>query len=175
MTSAMGDAAESDGGSAKPLAASDGGSTKPLAESDGDSAKPLAESDGGSAKPLPRGEGLWGEFFAFCGQGELRFQRCEDCGTWRHMPRDGCRNCGSTQWTWQRSNGRGRIYTWTVTHRALHPGFADDVPYAAVIAELDGGVRITALADGIDAEDLRLGMPVQVVVRDDGTYRITPR
>ena len=151
------------------------GAARPASESSAGSDKPLAASDDGSGKPLPRGEGLWGEFFAFCGQGELRFQRCEDCGTWRHMPRDGCRNCGSTQWTWQRSSGRGRIYTWTVTHRALHPGFAEDVPYAAVIAELDEGVRISALADGIDVEELRLGMPVQVVVRDDGTYRITPR
>ena len=127
------------------------------------------------ARPTPRGEGLWGKFVAFCKQGELRFQRCADCGTWRHIPREGCRDCGSTQWTWERSSGLGHIYTWTVTHRALHPGFAQDVPYAAVIAELDEGVRITAMADGIDADDLRIGLPVHVVVNDDGTYRIVPR
>ena len=91
------------------------------------------------------------------------------------MPRDGCRSCGSTQWAWERSSGFGHVYTWTVTHRALHPGFAEDVPYAAVIAELDEGVRITAMADGIDADDLQLGLPVQVIVRDDGSYRIASR
>lgn len=127
------------------------------------------------ARPTPRGEGLWGEFVAFCKQGELRFQRCADCGTWRHIPREGCRDCGSTQWTWDRSSGLGRIYTWTVTYRALHPGFTEDVPYTAVIAELDEGVRITAMADGIDPAELQLGLPVQVIVRDDGTYRIVPR
>ena len=62
-----------------------------------------------------------------------------------------------------------------MTHRALHPGFAEDVPYAAVIADLDEGVRITALAEGIDIADLRLGLGAQVVLLDDGTYRIVPR
>ncbi|WP_419923097.1 Zn-ribbon domain-containing OB-fold protein [Candidatus Poriferisodalis sp.] len=128
-----------------------------------------------SSKPVPRGDGLYGEFLAFCTRGELRFQRCSQCGTWRHLPREACRACGSTQWSWECSSGRGTVYTWTVTHRALHPGFADDVPYAAVIAELDEGVRITAQADGIDLADLRLGLPVQVVLRHDGTCRIAPR
>ena len=91
------------------------------------------------------------------------------------MPRDGCRSCGSTQWTWERSSGLGHVYTWTVTHRALHPGFTEDVPYTAVIAELDEGVRITAMADGIDLADLQLGLPVRVIVRDDGSYRIASR
>ena len=35
-------------------------------------------------KPLPRGEDLNGEFYQFCKQHELRFQRCQDCGAWRH-------------------------------------------------------------------------------------------
>ncbi len=128
-----------------------------------------------AARPIPRGEGFWGEFFAFCKQGELRFQRCSQCGIWRHMPRDGCRSCGSTQWAWERASGLGHVYTWTVTHRTLHPGFAEDVPYAAVIAELDEGVRIAALTDGIDVDDLRLGLPVRVIVHDEGTYRIAAR
>ena len=138
-------------------------------------ARPAAESNGGSSKPLPRGEGLWGEFFAYCRQGELRFQCCSECGTWRHMPREACRACGSVDWAWELSSGLGHVYTWTVTHRALHPGFADDVPYAAVIAELEEGVRIAAQADGINLTDLRLGLPVQAVLRGDGTCRIVPR
>ena len=31
------------------------------------------------AKPLPALTGLAGEFYRWCAQGELRFQRCEDC------------------------------------------------------------------------------------------------
>ena len=34
-------------------------------------------------KPLPVLEGLAGEFYGFCKQGELRFQRCGACGKGR--------------------------------------------------------------------------------------------
>jgi hypothetical protein len=54
-------------------------------------------------KPLPRGEDISGEFYQFCQQHELRFQRCQDCGTWRHMPRESCAACGSFNWSWERS------------------------------------------------------------------------
>jgi uncharacterized OB-fold protein len=47
------------------------------------------------AKPLPRGEDMHGEFYQFCKQHELRFQRCQDCDAWRHMPRESCAACGS--------------------------------------------------------------------------------
>ncbi|PON09684.1 hypothetical protein C2W62_54185, partial [Candidatus Entotheonella serta] len=42
--------------------------------------------------------------YDYCKQHQLRFQRCSDCQTWRHMPRESCRNCGSFNWTWERSN-----------------------------------------------------------------------
>ena len=71
------------------------------------------------AKPLPVLEGLSGEFYAWCRQGELRFQRCTDCGTFRHVPRELCAQCNSFAWEWARSSGRGTVYTWTVVQRAL--------------------------------------------------------
>ena len=49
------------------------------------------------AKPLPRGEDVNGEFYQFCKQHELCFQRCQDCSTWRHMPRESCATCGSSR------------------------------------------------------------------------------
>jgi uncharacterized OB-fold protein len=46
-------------------------------------------------KPLPRGEDHNGEFYQYCKQHELRFQRCSTCHAWRHMPRECCPACGS--------------------------------------------------------------------------------
>ncbi len=123
-------------------------------------------------KPLPRGEGYNGEFYRFCKQHELRFQRCRDCSTWRHMPRESCAQCGSFNWTWERSSGRGRIFTWTVVHRALHPGFTDDVPYAVVVVELEEGVRLVSNLVDFAPEGLRLDLPVEVVF-DDVTPEFT--
>jgi uncharacterized protein len=114
-------------------------------------------------KPLPRGEDYNGEFYQFCQQHELRFQRCSTCRTWRHMPRESCPACGSFDWTWERSTGKGRVYSWTVVHRALHPGFAADVPYAVAIIELDEGLRLVSHVVGLAPEALRLDLPVEVV------------
>ena len=68
-------------------------------------------SDSGSTygKPLPALEGFSGDFFGFCRDGELRFQRCGDCRAWRHVPRELCAECGSWDWTWERSSGRGSV------------------------------------------------------------------
>jgi uncharacterized OB-fold protein len=117
-------------------------------------------------KPLPRGEDYNGEFYQFCKQHELRFQCCSTCGTWRHMPRESCPACKSFEWTWERSSGKGRVFSWTVVHRALHPGFSEDLPYAVVIIELDEGVRIVSHVVGLAPDALQLDLPVAVVFED---------
>ena len=123
-------------------------------------------------KPLPRGEDFNGEFYRFCKDHELRFQRCQDCGAWRHMPRESCQACGSFNWAWERAGGRGRVFSWTVVHRALHPGFAEELPYAAVVVELEEGVRIVSHVLNLPVDELRVGLPVEVVF-DDVTPEVT--
>ena len=123
-------------------------------------------------KPVPRGEDYNGEFYQFCRNHELRFQRCQECATWRHMPRESCQACGSFNWTWERSSGKGQIFSWTIIHRPLHPGFAEDVPYAAVVIELAEGVRMVSRVLNLPLENLRLGLPVEVVF-DDVTPEVT--
>lgn len=102
------------------------------------------------------------EFFGFCAAGELRFQRCGDCGRWRHPPRLLCAGCGSAAWSWERSARRGVIYSWTVTHQAMSPVFADRVPYAIVVTELDEGPRLVSGVHDLPLDELRLGLPVEV-------------
>jgi len=113
-------------------------------------------------KPIPRGEDLNGEFYEFCKRHELRFQRCSECGTWRHMPRESCRNCGSFEWSWEQSSGKGEIFSWTVIHRALHPGFNEELPYASVVVELEEGVRLVTHVVDLPNEALAIGVPVEV-------------
>ncbi len=113
-------------------------------------------------KPLPALEGLAGDFYGFCKQGELRFQRCQGCGAWRHIPRDMCAECGSWDWEWAASSGRGSVFTWTVVGRALHPDFQDATPYAAVVVELEEGVRLLSHVVDCPPEELEIDMPVEV-------------
>ena len=118
------------------------------------------------AKPLPVMEGFAKEFYAWCKQRELRFQRCSDCDTWRHVPREMCAVCGSWQWEWAASSGRGTVFTWTVVARALHPAFQNDTPYAAVVIEMDEGVRLVSHILHCSPDQLEIGMPVEVVFED---------
>jgi uncharacterized OB-fold protein len=117
-------------------------------------------------KPLPRGDDINGEFFEHCKNHELRFQRCGECRTWRHMPRECCRACGSFEWSWEKSSGKGEVFSWTVIHRALHAGFNYDLPYAAVIVELEEGVRLVSHVVDCPVESLDIGLPVEAFFDD---------
>jgi hypothetical protein len=117
-----------------------------------------------SDKLIPHPDGLNAEFYAHCAAGELRFQRCTACATWRHPPRARCAACGSDGWEWALASGRGRVFSWTITHRAIDPGFADEVPYAIVVAEMDEGPRLIGnLRGGLTPGELELDLPIEVV------------
>jgi uncharacterized OB-fold protein len=118
---------------------------------------------GAGAKPLPELAGHAGDFYGFCRRGELRFQRCAACRTWRHVPREMCAACGSFEWAWERSSGRGTVFTWTVVARALHPAFRDDTPYAPVVVEMEEGVRLLSQVVDCPPDALEIGMPLEVV------------
>lgn len=125
-------------------------------------------------RPLPRPEGLDAEFFEHCAARRLCFQRCETCGAWRHIPRLMCAKCGSPDWEWSESSGRGVVFSWTVTHQAMHPAFADDVPYAVAVVELEEGVRMVTGLRGIEPDRVRLDLPVEVIFEDVGEGVVLP-
>lgn len=125
-----------------------------------------------TARPLPAMDGLAGQFYGFCRQHELRFQRCTGCGAWRHVPRELCAACGSWAWEWAPSSGRGTVFTWTVAVRAMHPAFQEAVPYAAVVIEMEEGVRILSTVTDCPPGELVIGMPVTVAF-DDVTSEVT--
>ena len=124
------------------------------------------ESEASYNKPLPVLEGLTKEFYGWCKRGELRFQRCTSCRAWRHVPRELCARCGSAAWAWERSSGRGRVFTWTLVARAMHPAFQDDVPYAAVVVELEEGVRLLSRVIDCPPEELEIDLSVAVRFQD---------
>ena len=117
----------------------------------------------GVPKLVPQPVGLNAEFYAHCAAGELRFQRCTACSTWRHPPRVRCAVCGSDAWEWALASGRGRIYSWTITHRPIDPGFADELPYAVLVVEMDEGPRLVGNLRDLAPADLALDLVVEVV------------
>jgi uncharacterized OB-fold protein len=74
-----------------------------------------------------------------------------------------CPGCGSFDWGWARSTGRGTVYSWTTIERPMHPAFADAVPYAVVVVEMDEGVRLASRLVDRDPRELSVGLTVTVV------------
>ena len=113
-----------------------------------------------SERLLPSPIGPSAELYSFWARGELRLQRCADCHAWRHPPRYRCAACGSADFTWDIASGRGRAFSWTITHRAVDPAF--EPPYAIVVVELEEGPRLLGSLAGIELTELRLDLPVVV-------------
>ncbi len=123
----------------------------------------MTDQSAGYRKPLPAMEGLTKQFYDWCKKGTLHFQRCTDCRTFRHVPREMCANCGSFAWQWAPSSGRGKVYTWTVVVRALHPAFVDSTPLAPAVIETEEGMRLLSQVIDCAPDRLVIGMPVEVV------------
>lgn len=77
-------------------------------------------------------------------RGELRIQRCDDCGEHVFYPRAVCPRCGGDRLDWVTARGEGTVHSFTVVHRAAPVGFADAVPYTVGLVDLDEGVRLMA-------------------------------
>ena len=126
----------------------------------------MAESKG-YRLPVPHGGGAFAtEFYSFCRDHELRFQRCKECGAWRHIPRDMCAKCGSFDWEWARSSGKGKLFSWTTAMQPMLPQFKDVIPYSAVVVELEEGVRMVTWLTNVAPDELKLDMPLEVVFED---------
>jgi uncharacterized OB-fold protein len=121
--------------------------------------------------PLPVPDLDTQPFWDYCKAGELRAQRCTACGKLRHPPRPTCSECGSFDLEWVKLSGRGTIYTYAVSHQAIHPALEGRIPHTSILVQLEEGPLLTSnLVEGEDR--VAIGLPVEVVfepVTDDIT------
>ncbi|MDI2131870.1 Zn-ribbon domain-containing OB-fold protein [Yinghuangia seranimata] len=76
----------------------------------------------------------------------LVVQRCLDCAHLQHYPRALCTACGKTSLEFTDVSGRGRIDTYSVTHRAPRPDLTP--PYVVARVRLaEGPVLLTNIVD----------------------------
>jgi len=120
----------------------------------------------GYAKPLPEITNESKPFWDACARHEFLVQRCAACGTVQHYPRGVCSACWSDTLQWKPSAGRGRVYTFTVTHRTQARGFRDELPYVLAWIELEEGVQVMSNIVGVDPTKVAIGMPVRVTFDD---------
>jgi uncharacterized OB-fold protein len=110
-------------------------------------------------------------FWDAADEGRLVAQRCAACGRLRHPPRPMCPECRSLDVEVVELSGRGVVYSYALLHHPQHPAF--EYPVLAVLIDLDEGIRIVSNVVGVEPDQVRIGLPVQVeFVSTDGDHRV---
>jgi uncharacterized OB-fold protein len=114
--------------------------------------------------PLPRPTALSKPYWDACRKGKLTVQQCKDCETLTFIPQHCCGKCLSENLEWVESSGRGTLYSFTTVHRPQQPAF--DVPYTVVVVELEEGYYMLSNLRGVEPEDVKIGLPLEVVFEE---------
>ncbi len=113
--------------------------------------------------PLPHPTGLSRPHWDACREGKLKVQRCAQCATYIFIPQPCCTSCQSTQLEWVESSGRGKVYSFTVVHRAPRPQF--EVPYIVAVIEMEEGWHMLSNVLGCPVDAVVVNLPVVVTFR----------
>lgn len=119
----------------------------------------VARSGRPVGRPVPRPTELSQPYWEAARRGELLYLRCERCATAIFPPLEACVGCQSTELTWQRSGGRGTVYSYTVLHAAPSEGFP--VPSVLAIIDVEEGYPMFSNVVGCPPGDVRIGMRVE--------------
>jgi uncharacterized OB-fold protein len=89
---------------------------------------------------------------------------CEKCNSYIFPPRDVCPECEAPAKTPFTFSGRGEVYSYSTVY---HPpqGFEEFAPYTVALVQLEEGPMLTAQLTDVDADDVHIGMPVEMVTR----------
>ena len=118
--------------------------------------------------PLPQPAEEAEPFFAALRQNRLVLQRCASCAAVAHPPRALCGSCQGSEFDWQDASGRGTVYSYVVTHQAVHPAYAGHTPMAAVEIQLAEGPRLVSNLLDVPPEEVAIGMDVELVFEQVG-------
>jgi len=110
---------------------------------------------------LPRLDDLNRFFWTSGADGRLRFLRCGACERLVHPPVPRCPYCLTEALTPAAVSGRGTVHSFTVNHQQWFPGADPYVVGLVTVAEQDD-VRLTTNIVGCDAEEVQVGMEVEV-------------
>lgn len=129
--------------------------------------------------PLPRPYQDTAPYWAAAREGRFVLQRCRACGRHQFYPRGVCSHCLASDLAWVEASGQGVVHSFTVNHRAPHPGFQGKTPFVLALVDLAEGPRMMTNIVDCDPETVRIGMAVEVcfeAVTDEVTlpmFRVT--
>lgn len=101
----------------------------------------------------------------------LRFQRyrlqgtkCATCADVQFPPALICPGCKNRDLKSFNFLGKGTVYSFSTVYAPL-ANFEDSAPYVVALIDLEEGPRITAQLTDVSADDIKIGMPVEMVIR----------
>jgi uncharacterized OB-fold protein len=111
---------------------------------------------------LPRLNDHNRDFWTAGARGQLRFWRCQDCGSYVHPPQPICPVDHSKNLKTEAVSGRATLASFSVNHQPWMPG--PELPYIVAIIEIEEqpSVRLTTNLVNCAPDDARIGMPVRV-------------
>lgn len=119
-------------------------------------------------KPLPEIDPDSQPFWDAAKKHELVVHKCRNCGSYipAVFPPTGCPSCGDSYLEWAKVSGKGRVHTFVIFHMLYDPAFKEELPYNVAVIELAEGPFITSNVVQCRNEDIKIGMPVDVVFED---------
>ncbi len=123
-------------------------------------------------KPAPMPDEWSRPYWVAAREGRLVMQRCRSCGRAQYPPDMLCRWCQADSFEYTEVNGRGTIYTFGVYTRSFVPAF--EAPYVLALVDLDDEPDVRLLCNIVEAriEDVRVGLPVEVVFEARGEWAV---
>lgn len=114
-------------------------------------------------KPLPIPDADSTTYWRGLQEGKLLLQHCLACQHVQFYQQAICRECGSSQLEHRPASGRGKVYSYSIVHRAPGPAFKQDTPYAVLLVELEEGPRMISSFIGNDPSTVTFDMRVELV------------
>lgn len=99
-------------------------------------------------------------FWEACERGELVVQKCQGCNACWHPPRPICPACHSTEKAPEKLSGRAKLLSWVRQVKPAAFGFPESP--IAILVELEEGFRLVSNLEGVEAEDIKIGMALEV-------------
>ena len=108
-------------------------------------------------------------FWQACREGRFLIHRCGVCQR-SYWPASQCTQHGDTDMRWVEATGRGKVYTYTVVHHAYTPAMREKTPFVVAVVKLEEGPFFHTNILDCPHDEVRVGMPVQVMIEptDEG-------
>lgn len=103
--------------------------------------------------------------------GKLLLKHCTPCNQSFFPPRPFCPKCGSRDVSVREASGKGRLYSYVISHLPA-PGY--EPPYVVAVVELEEGVHMVSnlLECSADPEVIDVDMPLEVTFEDRGDITV---